>query len=170
MEGKSSMYSALALLELQTFLTNPTTLIPVTGGVMTGFAIALFRGSIGRLFHAGTRESDSLMNFSSMGTLRCICGEQHPAGVAADRRQFCRQCGCEVVAMNTTMVDKHLSKREIKEMTSSLRRVASRASHLELPPTISSISELHEYLESSAPRTLRTKSRQPTQIEQPQIH
>jgi hypothetical protein len=137
---------------------------------MTDFAIALFRGSIGRLFHMDTRESDSLMNFSSMGSLRCICGEQHPAGVAADRREVCRQCGCAVVATNSTMVDQQLSKREIKAMTSSLRRIASRVSHLELPPTVTSISELHKYLESSAPRTLRTESSQAVQVEQPQIH
>jgi len=140
---------------------------------MTGFALALFRGSIGRLFLMGGRDSDSLMNFSSMGTLRCICGEQHPAGVAADRRQFCRSCGCEVVATNTNMVDKHLSKREIKAMTSSLRRAAMRASHLELPPTITTINELYEYLDSSEPRTMRAKSGQHAQaarIEQPQVH
>ena len=164
------MYSQLALLDLRAFLTARTTLIPVTGGVMTGFAIALFRGSIGRLFLMGNRESDSLMNFASLGTLRCICGEQHPAGVSADRRQFCRRCGCEVAATNTTMVDKHLSKREIKAMTSSLRRAAIRASHLELPPTITTISELHEYLESSEPKSIRVKTKQPTQIEQPQVH
>ena len=137
---------------------------------MTGFAIALFRGSIGRLLLLGTRDSDSLMNFSSMGTLRCICGQQHPAGVKADRREFCRRCGCEVAATNSSMVDKHLSKREIKAMTSSLRRAAIRASHLELPPTITTISELHEYLECSSPKSVRTKTSQPAQVEQTQVH
>ena len=164
------MYSPLALLDLRAFLTARTTLIPVTGGVMTGFAIALFRGSIGRFFLSGNREADSLMNFASLGTLRCICGEQHPASVKADRRQFCRRCGCEVAAANTTMVDKHLSKREIKVMTANLRRAANRASHLELPPTITTISELHEYLQSSEPKSIRTKTSTPTQIEHPQVH
>jgi hypothetical protein len=163
------MYSPLALSNLGAFLTARTTLIPVTGGVMTGLAIALFRGSIGRLF-TGSRESDSLMNFASLATLRCICGEQHPADVKADRRQFCRRCGCEVVATNTAMLDKHLSKREIKAMTSSLRRAAIRASHLELPPTITTVSELHEYLESSEPRSIRRKLNKSTQIEQHQVH
>lgn len=137
---------------------------------MTAFPIALFRDSIRRLFLMGSRESDSLMNFSSLGTLRCICGAQHTGGAGADRRQFCRRCGCEVAATNTAMVDKQLSKREIKAMTASLRRAAIRASHLELPPTITTISELHEYLESSEPRTLRTKSTSPAHIEQPQVH
>jgi len=136
---------------------------------MTGFAIALFRGSIGRLF-VGSRESDSLMNFASLGTLHCICGEQHPAGAKADRRQFCRRCGCEVVATNAAMVDKHLSKREIKAMTTSLRRAAIRASHLELPPMITTISELHEYLESSEPKSIRTKFGKSAQVEHPQVH
>ena len=167
------MYSPLALLDLGAFLTARTTLIPVTGGVMTGFAIALYRGSIGRLLPLGGRDSNSVMNFSSMGTLRCICGEQHPAGIAADRRQFCRSCGCEVAATNTSMVDKHLSKREIKAMTASLRRAAMRASHLELPPTITSIDELYEYLESSEPRKMRAKPSHPGQavhVEQTQVH
>lgn len=164
------MYSAPGPLDLHALFTARTALIPVLGGVMTGFAIALFRGSFGRFFLSGNRDSDSLMNFSSLGTLHCICGEQHPAGVVADRRQFCRRCGCEVVARNASMVDKHLSKREIKAMTLSLRRAAARASHLELPPTITTISELHEYLESSEPRSMRVKSNHPTQIEQHQVH
>ena len=164
------MYSPLALLDLRAFLTTRTTLIPVTGGVMAGFAMALFRGSIGRLFLMGNRDSDSLMNFASMGTLSCICGERHPAGLKADRRQFCRRCGCEVAAMNQAMLDKHLSKREIRQMTTSIRRAAIRASHLELPPTITTVSELHEYLESAEPKTVRGKSRPVTQIEQGQVH
>ena len=137
---------------------------------MTGFAMSFFRGSIGRLFLMGNRESDSLMNFASLGTLHCICGEQHPAGVSADRRQFCRRCGCEVAASNSTMVDKHLTKREIKGMTTSLRRAAARASHLELPPTITTIHELHEYLESSEPKSIWMKTKQPIQIEHSQVH
>jgi len=165
------MFSPLALFDLPALLTTHAALAPVTGGVMTGFAFALFRGSLGRLFLFGNRESDSLMSFSSMGTLRCICGEKHPESVSMDRRQFCRSCGCEVVASNTTMLDKHLSRREIKAMTASLRRAAIRASHLELPPTITTVEELYRYLDGSEPKSSRTSP--PTgsnKVEQQQVH
>src|ERR1700676_784960 len=122
------MYFPLALISLPTTLTASAAVLPITGGMMAGFTFALFRGSLGRIFLFGNRESESLMSFSSTGTLRCICGEKHPEGVTMDRRQFCRSCGCEVVASNTTLLDKHLTRKEIKAMTASLRRAAIRAS------------------------------------------
>jgi hypothetical protein len=163
----------LALFDFRAVLSAPAGIIPVAGGVVTGFAVALFRGRLGRLFLHGDKDLESVMNFASMGTLRCICGEKHPAGVAVDRRQFCRSCGCEVMAVNTTQLDRHLSQKEIKAMTESLRRTAIRASHLELPPTIASIDELHRYLDSSEPknsRTSPTQPMQPGQVKQPQVH
>jgi hypothetical protein len=162
------MFSPFALIDLHTVLTTRAALVPVTGGVMAGFAIALFRGSLGRL-PLFTKEP-SLMSFASLGTLRCICGEKHPEGVAADRRQFCRSCGCEIVATNTAMLDKHLTKREIKAMTASLRNAAMRASHLELPPTITTIDELHRYLDSPIPKMPRTPPTHSAQVEQQRVH
>jgi len=164
------MVSPLALVDLRALLTARAALIPVTGGVMTGFAFALFRGSLGRLFLFGDKESESVMNFAALGTLRCICGEKHPAGVAVDRRQFCRSCGCEVGAVNTTQLERQLSQKEIKAMTESLRRAAIRASHLELPPTITSIDQLHQYLDSPETKNPKTPPTQPTQVNQPQVH
>jgi hypothetical protein len=163
------MLSPLASIDLRTILTARAALVPVTGGVMAGFAIALFRGSIGRLLLFG-KEQESLMNFSNLGTLRCICGEKHPKGIGVDRRQFCRSCGCEIVATNTALLDKHLTRKEIKAMTSSLSLAALRASHLELPPTITTIEELHEYLESPLPKVPRTVSTRPTEIQHHQVH
>jgi hypothetical protein len=164
------MVSPLAFHDLHSILTARTTLIPVTGGVMTGFAFAMFRGNLGRMLLFGKSDSTSLMNFSSTGTLRCICGEKHPEGIAADRRQFCRSCGCEVVAKNTAMLDKHLSKREIKAMTATLKRAAIRASHLELPPAITTVQQLNEYLAGSEPKQVRVIASQPTQVEQSRVH
>ena len=164
------MVSPLALIDLHSVLTARAALIPVTGGVMTGFTVALFRGRLGRILFAGKSDSDSLMNFASSGTLHCICGEQHPQGMSRDRRQFCRSCGCEVVASNAAMLDKHLSKKEIKSMTVSLRRAAMRASHLELPPTITTVQQLNSYLASSEPREPRLSVARPPQAEQPQVH
>jgi len=137
---------------------------------MTGFAFALYRGTLGRLFSSSVNDSESIMNFSPLGTLKCVCGEQHPAGVAVDRRQFCRSCGCEVMATNTAALDRHLSQKEIKAMTQSLRRAAIRASHLELPPTITTIDELHQYLNSAEPKAPRTPPTHPTHVGQPQVH
>jgi len=171
-KGNSEMLTPLALFDLPAILTTRAAL-PVTGGLMAGFAVAFFRGSLGqRLGLFGNRESDSLMNFSSMGTLRCICGTSHPEGVSLDRRQICRSCGCEVVASNTTMLDKQLTHKEIKAMTASLRKAAIRASHLELPPTITTIEELHRYLDSSEAKTPRMPppSNGSTTSEQHRVH
>ena len=164
------MYSPLALLNLRTLITARAALIPVTGGIMTGFAFALYRGTLGRLFTSDIKDSESTMNFSPLGTLKCVCGEKHPAGVAVDRRQFCRSCGCEVMATNTAELDCHLTPREIKAMTQSLRRAAIRASHLELPPTITTIDELHQYLNSPEPKLPRTPPSRTTQVGQAQVH
>lgn len=164
------MVSPLALIDLHSVLTARSALLPVTGGVMTGFTVALFRGRLGRILFSGKDESNSLMNFASTGTLHCICGEQHPQGIARDRRQFCRSCGCEVVASDMTMLDKNLSKKEIKAMTASLQRAAMRAHHLELPPTITTVQQLNAYLASSEPREPRLAAARPSQVEQPQVH
>ena len=164
------MYPPLALLDLRTLLSARAALIPVTGGIMTGFAFALYRGTLGRLFTSDVKESESIMNFSPLGTLKCVCGEKYPANMPADRRQFCRSCGCEVMAANTAELDRHLSPKEIKAMTQSLRRAAIRASHLELPPTITTIDELHQYLNSPEPKLPRTPPSHTTQVGQAQVH
>ncbi len=157
------------LQDLRTTLSARSTLLPVTGGVMCGVAVAIFRGGIARILPSA-RDSESLMNFSSQGSLRCVCGAKHPEGLLADRRQFCRSCGCEVVAPNEEMLNKELSTKEIKAMTRSLRRAAIRASHLELPPSITTVEELHRYLESSEPKNDRTPPTRPTSIEQPTVN
>ena len=49
-------------------------MLPVVGGAFAGLSLALLRLPV-RLF--GLHESESLMNFSSLGMLRCICAESH---------------------------------------------------------------------------------------------
>jgi len=134
----------------------------VAGGTLAGLVAGLFRrtGSLANPF--GLRGPRSLMNFSSQGSLRCICGTVHRDGTMPDRRQFCRSCGCEVVAQNPEMLTKQLSRKEIAQMTRTLHRAAMRASHLELPPSITTIDELHRYLESSEPKNNRTPPTRPT--------
>lgn len=122
---------------------------------MASIAVAMFRGSLGHLLLMETRSSESLMNFASQGTLRCICGESLPKGMAGDRRQFCRACGCEIVPPNSQLLDKHLSPQEIRAMTASVRKAAIRAGRLDLPPTITTIEELNAYLVSTTPKISR---------------
>jgi hypothetical protein len=157
-------------LPIHDVLTARNAVVPVAGGIFTGMAIALFRGPKGVLRALTSRGSGSLMNFSSHGTLRCICGAQHSPNAKPDRRQFCRSCGCEVVPQDKAMLEKSLSRKEITAMTRSLRRAAIRASHLELPPTITTVEQLHRYLESSEPKHLRSAGTRATSIEQTQVH
>jgi len=164
------MYSPMSLEGLQTILVSHSTVVPVAGGAFAGLALAVFRRTGSLAIPFGVRDSRSLMNFSSLGTLRCVCGSQHREGAIADRRHFCRDCGCEVVAQNREMLSKELSRRDIKQMTRSLRRAARRASHLEIPPSITTVDELHRYLDSSEPKDHRTPPTQPTSVGQPQVH
>ena len=163
------MYSLLSLVDLQTLLTTRGAVLPITAGVLCGVAYVMFRGTIARIL-VGGRDSRSLMNLSANGSLRCVCGAQHPEGVGADRRQYCRNCGCEVVAQNEAMLDRQLSPKEIKAMTRSLRVAAIRASQLELPPSITTVEELHRYLGSSQKKVVRSVTAKPAVIEQPTIH
>jgi len=164
------MHSPLALLELQSLLFSHTAIIPVAGGAFAGVPFALFRRPLAHFRPFGVRESESIMNFSSLGTLRCICGAEHMENALVDRRQFCRSCGCEVVATNPALLDKQLTKQEIVEMTRSLRHAAIRAAYMELPPSITTVEELHRYLDSSEPKSSRTPPTQSTPVEQPTVH
>jgi hypothetical protein len=164
------MFSPTSLFGVQSLFSSHAGVVPMAGGAITGLAVAVFRGS-GLLANPfGLRGARSLMNFSSQGTLRCICGIQHREGGIPDRRQFCRSCGCEVVRQDAAMLDKQLTRREIAEMTRSLQRAASRASHLDLPPSVTTIDELHRYLASSEPKNPRTPPTRPSSVEQTQVH
>ncbi len=150
-----------ATLSLQTLLAHQA-MLPAAGGVFAGLTFALFRSPV-RPF--GIRESESLMNFSSLGTLRCICGPGHPASIKSDRRQFCRSCGCEIAAVDETLLHRKVSKAEARKMTRELRDAAIRASHLELPPSVTSVTALQQYLSGDAKQSKRTMpKRQPAVI------
>ena len=127
---------------LQSLFAHEATL-PLAGGAFAGLAFALFRSPV-RPF--GIRESESLMNFSSLGSLRCICGPRHPAGVESDRREVCRSCGCEIVNADETLLNHHVSREEARKITRDLRDAAIRASQLELPPSVTSVAALQQYL------------------------
>ena len=143
-------------------------MFPVAGGAFAGLAFALFRSPL-RPF--GIRESESLMNFSSLGSLRCICGTSHPESIKSDRREVCRSCGCEVVAVDEALLNRHVSKEEARKMTGELRDAAIRAGRLELPPSVTSLATLQQYLLSDANQaTRKMPNRQPSVVvESPHI-
>ena len=163
------MHPFLALSQLQSFLENHTVFMPVAGLACSGLAVALLRAPLD-LRPFGVSESESIMNFSSLGTLRCVCGAEHSENAAADRRQFCRSCGCEVVTTDRSLLDKQLTRREIRAMTRQLRTAAMRARNLELPPSITSIEELNRYLAGGEPTSKLPPPSRPTTVEQPQVH
>jgi len=163
-----SIDSLWTLKDLHTALMSRVALFPAAAGAVCGVACAMWRSGIAWTH----RDSRSLMNFSSHGSLHCICGTQHPQGLLADRRQVCRTCGCEVVAQNPAMLDKQLSPKEIRAMTRSLRLAAIRASHLQLPPSITTVEELHRYLSLSETKPIRRAVPMAGAVvmEQPTVH
>jgi hypothetical protein len=160
----------IALTHLPLFLANHSAFMPVLGLACSGFAVALLHTPGDAIRPFGVSEAESIMNFSSLGTLRCICGAEHMDNQIEDRRQFCRSCGCEVVKVDTSLFDKPLTRREIQAMTRNLRNAAIRARNMELPPSITSIDELNEYLATAQPNDKMPPPSRPTTIEQPQIH
>ncbi len=148
-------------LSLQSLFAHVATL-PLVGGAFAGLTFAIFRSPV-RPF--GIRESESLMNFSSLGSLRCICGPSRPAGVKPDRREVCRSCGCEVVAVDETLLSRPISREEARKITRDLRNAAIRATRLELPPSVTSIRALQQYLLGATKlRARKTPSHQPTVV------
>ena len=156
-----------AAVSLQSVLAHEA-MLPVVGGAFAGLAFAFFRSPM-RPF--GIRESESLMNFSSLGSLRCICGTSHPANIKSDRREVCRSCGCEVVAVDTTLLDRHVSKAEARNMTGELRNAAIRASRLQLPASITSVAALQQYLSSGPKQSARMvpMNQSAVVVESPQV-
>ncbi len=164
------MQATLQLLELSGVFDVRSAFIPVAGATVAGISFLLFRGKLANIRPFGVSNSESIMNFSSLGTLRCVCGAEHQEGAAADRRSFCRSCGCEVVAPNRSMLQKQLTSREIKHLTRSLRQAAIRASHLQLPPSITTVEELHRYLDTNHAIPSRNMPPPPSSVGQPQVH
>jgi hypothetical protein len=161
------MFALTALTDLHSFLESHPAFMPVAGLAGTGVAVALLRTPlIPRPF--GIKEEESIMNFSLLGTLRCVCGMQHSRTGEPDRRLFCRSCGCEIVHADASLLEKPLTRREIRAMTRQLRTAAIRARNLELPPSITSIDELNGYLAHAEPASKLPPPNRPAAVEQQQ--
>ncbi len=158
------MNSPLALFDLPALASVRSVVVPAATGACTAVAVILSHSGM----PGAERIAASLMNFASHGTLRCICGTERGNGGVANRRQLCRSCGCAIVAQDEALLSKELSSREIKAMVRSLRRVVTRASHLELPATIGNVHELQRYLDGAEPKAIRfvneAASVEPTQV------
>jgi hypothetical protein len=163
------MLSWISISQIQEFIANHSNFLPVTGLTCSGLAIALLRAPLD-LRPFGISESESIMNFSSLGTLRCVCGAEHAENPTADRRQFCRSCGCEVIETDRRLLQKELTPKEIRAMTRQLRTAAIRARNLDLPPSITSIEDLNRYLAGSPSSSKLAPPSRPAAIEQPQVH
>jgi hypothetical protein len=160
----------IALIHLPAFFSSHSALMPIIGLGCSGFALALLQAPKDAIRQFGITEAESIMNFSSLGTLRCICGTEHGNPVIEDRRQFCRSCGCEVLKVDPAMYEKPLTRKEIKAMTRNLRNAAIRSRNMELPPSITSIDELNAYLATTSPNDKLPPPSRPTTVEQPQVH
>jgi len=163
------MFTLTALSKLHTFFESHPAFMPVAGLACSGAAVALLRNPL-EFRPFGISESESLMNFSSLGTLRCVCGAGHTNNGEPDRRSFCRSCGCEVVQTELSMLDEPLSRAEIRALTRQLRTAAIRARNLDLPPSITSMEDLNRFLEGNAPAGKIPPPSRPATVEQPQSH
>lgn len=81
-----------AAVSLQSLLLHDAAL-PIAGGAFAGLVIALVRSPL-RPF--GIRESESLMKFSSLGSLRCICGASHPESWHQTAGSFAARAGSKL--------------------------------------------------------------------------
>ncbi len=97
-----------------------------------------------RSFRAfGLSEAESLMNLSTLGSLRCHCEPTDAAEPRNDRRRSCRTCGNAILMTEPTMLYAKLSKSEIRQVTRRLRRAGMEARVVDLPHHITSLSDLH---------------------------
>ncbi len=91
----------------------------------------------------GLAEAESLMNFSTLGSLRCHCEPTDAAEACNDRRRSCRACGNAIMATEPTRLYEHLTHSEIRHVTRNLRRAAIDARTVEIAPRLTSLAGLH---------------------------
>ncbi len=98
---------------------------------------------------AGRAQGDrSLMAFSSLGKLTCVC---HPEGgreVQKDRRGSCRACGHQVVVASASELSREMSKAEIRMMVKSLERAVARGDHQAMRQMSTSTEEMTQVVDA----------------------
>ncbi len=105
-----------------------------TAEILTGVATStiaalclLGRNSISfaRLFSVS--DPPSLMSVSSLGALHCICHQADGGSQQDDRRKTCRACGSVVLFQDPTLLYEPVSRAQIRDISSYLRRLARQA-------------------------------------------
>ncbi len=97
-------------------------------------------------------ESESIMNFSSLGALTCICQDSKPGLThRAERRQSCRTCGHAIVQRDEARLDAELSPKEIAQIAARLRDAAVESRGMAIPSSVENIDQLVEYLHHADP-------------------
>jgi hypothetical protein len=84
----------------------------------------------------GVSDAESLMNLSPMGSLHCICEPDDPTAPQNERRRSCRACGHAIVAGDPTRLYEDLSRRQIEQIISDLRRAAINHRHAPSPDAV----------------------------------
>jgi hypothetical protein len=91
----------------------------------------------------GICESESLMNFSPLGSLECNCIPTDASEPRNDRRSSCRACGNAIVPHDSIRLYETLSPRQIRQITRNLRRAGMDARKVDLPASVTNLSSLH---------------------------
>jgi hypothetical protein len=135
---------------LATHTASPD-LVPPTFGL-----VVLFVWLVSRAFRSFRdrlpEENESVMNFSPLGLLTCICEQAEPddsVAVRAERRQTCRGCGHSIVAREPARLQAVLSSRDIASQQTKLRKAAVRAKGLDIPTSVENIDQLLDYLDEA---------------------
>jgi hypothetical protein len=92
----------------------------------------------------GIASCESLMNFSTLGSLQCHCEPTDAAQTRNDRRRSCRACGNAILPSEPMKLYETLSRSEIRRITQRLRRAGIDAPHVGLTSRLQSLVGLNE--------------------------
>ncbi len=93
---------------------------------------------------SGEARSDSLMNFSPLGALSCLCLPGVVSAKRLERRCSCRACGNRIAAVDVTQLYKRQTPNEIRLLVQSLHRASIDARRIEVPRTMQDLGKLHQ--------------------------
>ena len=106
-----------------------------------GIALLVRLGVLHFSFADVPSEEHSLMNFSRLGRLHCICEPTDAAEPRNDRRRSCRACGHEIRTVEPMGLYAPLSLLEIRYVQRTLRQAARHSIGYTSESTVLSFSE-----------------------------
>ena len=135
-------------------------IVPIVALCLLGAAITQGRY---RMTRRSRRKRESLMSLAEQTPLTCVCWEGEQSGLGSDPGEPCRRCGLQIVPRGASRLDLQQSRSEIQAATRTLRQLALRAGHLDLPDTVTNIQELEAYLEGAGhKRTIKVPGSRPS--------